>query len=94
MALPIVKIFNAIKNDYKDVKLEQGYIDLILNKSLGISLTLFDEYMSLYINGNSIDIQYTDEDDLKEIQDDISNTIVFFAKFIQLILNYAKNSKL
>ena len=91
MAVPLIKIYNAIKNDYKNVELSQRYIVIPIEPRFHLDLTIYDDWMAIYSSDGSIHLSYSDEDDLVEIQNDIYKVIVFFSK---LFGNIFKNSSL
>lgn len=97
MALPIMKIYTAIKDDYHNLRLERGWINLPLMKKPEIRLVITPYYVSIKFGIlNKLDIPYEDNEDLTEIQDCISNTIVFIRDFIEEIneFNRENNSRL
>lgn len=97
MSLPIMKIYTAIKNDYQNLRLERGWIDLQLMKELEISLVITPYVVKIKFGIlTGLEIPYEDNDDLKEIQNCISNTIVFIRDFIEKINEYNRetNSRL
>ena len=97
MSLPIMKIFTAIKDDYQNLRLERGWINLPLMKEPEIKLVITPHYVSVKFGIlTKLEIPYEDNEDLKEIQDCISNTIVFIRDFIEEINEYNRetNSRL
>ena len=86
MSLPIMKIFTAIKDDYPNLRLERGWIDMPLIKDPEIRLVITPYYVSIKFGIlNKLDIPYEDDEDLKEIQDCITNVILFVRDFIEEI---------
>ena len=92
-----MKIYTAIKDDYHNLRLERGWINLPLMKKPEIRLVITPYYVSIKFGIlNKLDIPYEDNEDLTEIQDCISNTIVFIRDFIEEIneFNRENNSRL
>lgn len=97
MSLPIMKIYTAIKDDYQNLRLERGWINLPLMKEPEIKLVITPYYVSIKFGILSkLDIHYEDNDDLEDIQNCISDTIVFIRDFIEEINEYNRehNSRL
>ena len=95
MALPIMKIFTAIKNDYNNLRLERGWINMPLLKDPEIRLVITPYNVSIKFGIlNKLDIPYEDNEDLTEIQDCITNVILFVRDFIEEINEFnAKQNK-
>ena len=86
MSLPIMKIYTAIKDDYQNLRLERGWINLPLMKEPEIRLVITPYMVEIKFGIlTKLEIPYEDNEDLKEIQDCISNTIVFIRDFIEEI---------
>lgn len=95
MSLPIMKIYTAIKNDYPNLRLERGWISMPLIKDPEIHLIITPYYVSIKFGIlNKLDIPYEDNEDLTEIQDCISNTIVFIRDFIEEINEFNRENNL
>ena len=97
MALPIMKIYTAIKNDYRNLRLERGWINLPLMKNPEIRLVITPYCVSIKFGIlTKLDIHYEDNENLTEIQNCISDTIVFIRDFIEEIteFNRENNSRL
>ena len=95
MALPIMKIYTAIKNDYNNLRLERGWINMPLLKDPEIRLVITPYNVSIKFGIlNKLDIPYEDNEDLTEIQDCITNVILFVRDFIEEINEFnAKQNK-
>ena len=95
MALPIMKIYTAIKNDYNNLRLERGWINMPLLKDPEIRLVITPYHVSIKFGIlNKLDIPYEDNEDLTEIQDCITNVILFVRDFIEEINEFnAKQNK-
>ena len=73
MALPIMKIYTAIKNDYNNLRLERGWINMPLLKDPEIRLVITPYHISIKFGIlNKLDIPYEDNENLTEIQDCIT----------------------
>lgn len=96
MALPIMKIFTAIKDDYQNLRLERGWIDLKLKEDPDISLIITPYGITIRVEFARLSIPYEDDEDLRKIQDCITNAIVFIRDFIEEIEEYHEenNSRL
>lgn len=97
MSLPIMKIYTAIKDDYNNLRLERGWINMPLLKDPEIRLVITPYHVSIKFGIlNKLDIPYEDNEDLKEIQDCITNVILFVRDFIEEIteFNRENNSRL
>ena len=95
MALPIMKIYTAIKNDYNNLRLERGWINMPLLKDPEIRLVITPYHISIKFGIlNKLDIPYEDNENLTEIQDCITNVILFVRDFIEEINEFnAKQNK-
>lgn len=62
MAVPLIKIYNAIKNDYKNVQLSQEYIVIPIEPKFHLDLTIYDDWMVIYSSDGDIHLSYSDEE--------------------------------
>ena len=85
MAVPLIKIYNAIKNDYENVELSQDYIVIPLEPRFHLDLTIYNDWMAIYSSDGNLHLSYSDEDDLVEIQNDIYEAVIFIKKLFEKI---------